>query len=92
MVHLLRHCHRGVFSYPYATGHPAYPEASAGRRTVEQRPHPGDRRRPMGHPELGITPATVRKHLEAVFARLGVTHRAAAVARVRSLLDGAPTG
>ena len=41
---------------------------------------------------LGITPATVRKHLEAVFARLGVTHRAAAVARVRSLLDGAPTG
>ncbi|MDG4773059.1 LuxR C-terminal-related transcriptional regulator [Solwaraspora sp. WMMD792] len=42
--------------------------------------------------QLGIAPATVRKHLEAVFARLGVTHRAAAVARIRSLLDGGPTG
>lgn len=41
---------------------------------------------------LGIAPATVRKHLEAVFTRLGVTHRAAAVARVRALLDGEPTG
>lgn len=42
--------------------------------------------------QLGIAPATVRKHLEAVFARLGVTHRAAAVARIRSLLDGGPIG
>ncbi|MFY1698856.1 MULTISPECIES: response regulator transcription factor [unclassified Solwaraspora] len=41
--------------------------------------------------QLGIAPATVRKHLEAVFARLGVRHRAAAVARLRSLLDGTPS-
>ena len=35
---------------------------------------------------LGITQATVRKHLEAVFATLGVTSRAAAVVAVNKLL------
>jgi DNA-binding CsgD family transcriptional regulator len=34
---------------------------------------------------LGISQATARKHLEAVFSRLGVTHRAAAVARITAL-------
>jgi DNA-binding CsgD family transcriptional regulator len=34
---------------------------------------------------LGISRATARKHLEAVFSRLGVTHRAAAVARIAAL-------
>jgi DNA-binding CsgD family transcriptional regulator len=34
---------------------------------------------------LGISQATARKHLEAVFSRLGVTHRAAAVARVHAI-------
>jgi DNA-binding CsgD family transcriptional regulator len=34
---------------------------------------------------LGISHATARKHLEAVFSRLGVTHRAAAVARIAVL-------
>jgi DNA-binding CsgD family transcriptional regulator len=34
---------------------------------------------------LGISPATARKHLESVFTRLGVRHRAAAIARVASL-------
>jgi len=34
---------------------------------------------------LGISPATARKHLEAVFSRLGVNHRAAAVARIAAL-------
>lgn len=32
--------------------------------------------------ELGIARATVKKHLEGIFARLEVTHRAAAVARI----------
>jgi DNA-binding CsgD family transcriptional regulator len=35
--------------------------------------------------ELGISPATARKHLESVFSRLGVKHRAAAVARISAL-------
>lgn len=35
--------------------------------------------------QLGISPATARKHLEVVFSRLRVTHRAAAVARIASL-------
>lgn len=34
---------------------------------------------------LGISPATARKHLESVFDRLGVSHRAAAVARISSM-------
>jgi DNA-binding CsgD family transcriptional regulator len=34
---------------------------------------------------LGISPATARKHLEAVFSRLGVKHRAAAVARITAM-------
>jgi DNA-binding CsgD family transcriptional regulator len=34
---------------------------------------------------LGISTATARKHLEAVFGRLGVRHRAAAVARITAL-------
>jgi DNA-binding CsgD family transcriptional regulator len=34
---------------------------------------------------LGISHATARKHLESVFSRLGVTHRAAAVARIAAL-------
>ena len=32
--------------------------------------------------ELGLSPATVRKHLENAFARLGVSSRTAAVARI----------
>jgi DNA-binding CsgD family transcriptional regulator len=35
--------------------------------------------------QLGISLATARKHLESVFTRLGVRHRAAAVARVAAL-------
>jgi DNA-binding CsgD family transcriptional regulator len=34
---------------------------------------------------LGISPATARKHLESIFSRLGVKHRAAAVARIAAL-------
>jgi DNA-binding CsgD family transcriptional regulator len=34
---------------------------------------------------LGISPATARKHLEAIFSRLGVNHRAAAVARITAI-------
>lgn len=34
---------------------------------------------------LGISPATARKHLEAIFNRLGVKHRAAAVARIAAM-------
>jgi DNA-binding CsgD family transcriptional regulator len=34
---------------------------------------------------LRISPATARKHLEAIFDRLGVNHRAAAVARITAL-------
>lgn len=34
---------------------------------------------------LGIAPATVKKHLEAIFKRLAVTNRAAAVARIVAL-------
>jgi len=36
---------------------------------------------------LWVAPSTVRKHLENVFAKLGVRTRTAAVARVRGLLD-----
>jgi DNA-binding CsgD family transcriptional regulator len=35
--------------------------------------------------QLGITPATVKKHLEGIYATLGVGHRAAAAARVAAL-------
>jgi DNA-binding CsgD family transcriptional regulator len=35
--------------------------------------------------QLGISTATARKHLEAIFRRLGVRHRAAAVARITAL-------
>lgn len=49
--------------------------------------------------QLKISPATARKHLEAVFSRLGVRHRAAAVARIIALrgsvadqLAGVPSG
>jgi DNA-binding NarL/FixJ family response regulator len=35
--------------------------------------------------ELVLSPYTVRKHLENIFARLGVTTRAAAVARLDTL-------
>nr|MDT0658107.1 LuxR C-terminal-related transcriptional regulator [Micromonospora sp. DSM 115978] len=37
---------------------------------------------------LGIATGTVKKHLEAIFVRLGVQHRVAAVARLRALTDG----
>lgn len=42
--------------------------------------------------ELGISTATARKHLEAVFSRLGVRHRAAAVARITALSGAAGQG
>ena len=38
---------------------------------------------------LGISDATVRKHLENVFLRLGVQSRTEALARVRAFLDAA---
>jgi DNA-binding NarL/FixJ family response regulator len=38
---------------------------------------------------LGLSEATVRKHLENVFLRLGVQSRTEAVARVRAFLDAA---
>jgi DNA-binding CsgD family transcriptional regulator len=41
---------------------------------------------------LGISPATARKHLESVFSRLGVKHRAAAVARITTLRGAAGDG
>ncbi len=41
---------------------------------------------------LGIASGTVRKHLEAVFDRLGVTSRAAAVGRLRGTRSRARTG
>jgi DNA-binding NarL/FixJ family response regulator len=38
---------------------------------------------------LGVSEATVRKHLENVFLRLGVQSRTEALARVRAFLDAA---
>ena len=38
---------------------------------------------------LGLSDATVRKHLENVFLRLGVQSRTEALARVRVFLDAA---
>ncbi len=38
--------------------------------------------------ELGISEGTVRKHLEHVYARLGVTNRVSAVAAYPDLLSG----
>ena len=38
---------------------------------------------------LGVSEATVRKHLENVFLRLDVQSRTEAVARVRAFLDAA---
>lgn len=37
---------------------------------------------------LGIAPGTLKKHLEHIFDRLGVTNRAAAIARVHELIRG----
>jgi DNA-binding NarL/FixJ family response regulator len=39
--------------------------------------------------DLGLSEATVRKHLENVFLRLGVQSRTEAVARVLAFLDAA---
>lgn len=40
---------------------------------------------------LWLAPSTVRKHLENVYAKLGVGTRTGAVARVVGLTDGEPT-
>jgi DNA-binding NarL/FixJ family response regulator len=38
---------------------------------------------------LGLSEATVRKHLENIFLRLGVQSRTEALARVQAFLDAA---
>ena len=40
---------------------------------------------------MGISPATVKKHLEAVFVKLGATNRVQAVLRARALLGELPS-
>jgi DNA-binding CsgD family transcriptional regulator len=41
---------------------------------------------------LWIAPSTVRKHLDNVYAKLGVSTRTAAVARFLGVLDEQPAG
>ena len=61
---------------------PADPsELSARERDVMVHVRDGDTNQQIAH-ALGISAATVRKHLEHVFAKLGVSTRTAAVARL----------
>lgn len=39
---------------------------------------------------MGISPTTVKKHLEAIFARMGATNRVQAVVMARAMLDDPP--